>query len=137
MVGSLDYGGLVWCDHSKHDRPYVHHHWYDLERLDDRSKSFSHVLWVNSGISLLVSFAVLRVDLFVLYFLGVSGISFAFERPLKYRHLVHQTMMIIYGSNVGSSCTTWLAGISCPTGLGKKLPRRPGPFPRSRPGRSS
>jgi phosphate:Na+ symporter len=145
-------------------------------------KALPIILWANSGVSLLVIVAVLRIELFVLYLLGISGLCFAFEKPLKYQNLVgaafgigvlfyglnlmeasavpvsdsswfrniliytkdsyalafvagaflafvaqsaaavsivaialmkgglfsiNQTMMIIYGTNVGASCTTW------------------------------
>ena len=37
------------------------------------------LLWANSGVSILVILAVLRIELLILFLLGVSGLCFAFE----------------------------------------------------------
>jgi len=58
------------------------------------------LLWANSGVSILVILAVLRIELLILFLLGVSGLCFAFEKPLKYRNLVGATFgicLLFYG----------------------------------------
>ena len=58
------------------------------------------ILWSNPGASTIVFLAVLRIELLALYLLGVSGISFAFEKPRNYRSLVGAIFgisLLLYG----------------------------------------
>ena len=61
------------------------------------------ILWANSGISILVILAVLRIELLVLVLLGVSGLCFAFEKPFKHRNLVGAILgvcLLFYGMSL-------------------------------------
>lgn len=58
------------------------------------------ILWANAGVSTLVFLSVLRIESLALYLLGISGISFAFEKPFSYRNLVGALFgvgMLLYG----------------------------------------
>jgi phosphate:Na+ symporter len=58
------------------------------------------ILWANTGVSILVILAVLRIEFLVLVLLGVSGLCFAFEKSFKHRNLVGAILgvgLLFYG----------------------------------------
>ena len=50
-------------------------------------QSLPVIFWANAGLGLLVVLAFLDIKVLVLFLLGVAGISIAFEKPARYRHL--------------------------------------------------
>jgi phosphate:Na+ symporter len=51
-------------------------------------KALPIISWANVGLSTLVLVATLDIKIFVLFLLGISGLCFAFDRPVKYRALI-------------------------------------------------
>lgn len=48
--------------------------------------AFTVILWANVGLSSLVLISTLNIQLFILYLLGIAGLSFAFDKPVQHRH---------------------------------------------------
>lgn len=69
-------------------------------------KSLPIIIWANAGCSTLVLFAVLDIKHFVLILLGITGICFAFERPLRFRYALGALFgisLLFFGLNMVSN----------------------------------
>jgi len=56
--------------------------------------------WANAGVGILILIAFLNIQVAILFVLGIAGISYAFEKPLKYRHLAQALLgmgLLFYG----------------------------------------